>query len=145
MEPDRKNAYEQGWEMGKTIRLKCNDCNRTYDLNAGQGMKDHSLERVLGYFEAQTADMIRVKLSVLDENGSWSYRRMIGYCSSCRTFREIPTFHIIENNKEYVTAVKCQCGGICELIDDTDPSAIEDIKCPECGGNMSAVKIGMWD
>ena len=131
--------------MGETIRLKCNDCNKAYDLNIGQGIKDNSLDRILGYFDGVTSDMISRKLSVLGTKKSWSFRRMIGYCSSCRSFREIPTFHIFEDQKEYVTATKCQCGSTCEIIDDNDTDAMGSLICPECGGKISSSITAMWD
>ncbi len=131
--------------MGKTIRLKCNDCGKSYDLNIGQGRADNSLDRVLGYFDQETADLIRAKLSILGADERWIYRKMIGYCSSCRSFKEIPTFNIVDDRKDFITAAKCQCNNSCELIDDTDASAMDAVTCPECGGSMSASVLSRWD
>lgn len=127
------------------IRLKCNDCGRTFDVSVGQGRKDNEVDRILTYFDVSDADIIKEKLSVLGEHDSWSYRKMIGYCSTCRSFTEIPTFHFNNNDEEYVTAGRCTCGGICTLIDDADKEKMESLECPECNGTIEVQHLGMWD
>lgn len=131
--------------MGRSIRLTCNDCKQSYDLNIGQGRSDNNLERVLGYFDRQSADLIRGKLSVLGEDAYWNYRAMIGYCGSCGSYSSIPTITVKNNGKDYVTAGKCSCGATCELIDDNDQTRMNDMRCPKCHGKMTAEITGTWD
>ncbi len=131
--------------MGDIIRLECNDCGSSYEFNVGKGMVDHSLDRVLSHFDESTADLIRTKLSVIDKDDSWDYRKMIGFCNSCSTLSEIPTFVINGDGKEYVTVRKCDCGAPFELFDDEDESRMNEIKCPKCKGKMSFEYTGMWD
>ena len=101
--------------MGRSIRLTCNDCKQSYDLNIGQGRFDNNLERVLGYFDRQSADLIRGKLSVLGEDAYWNYCAMIGYCESCGSYSSIPTI------------------------------TVKDLRCPKCHGKMTAEITGTWD
>ena len=131
--------------MGELIRLKCEKCGKSYDLGIGQGMTDNNLETVLAHFDPQTADRIRKELSTQKPGDRWSYRKMIGYCDSCRSYSEIPTFHITKNDKNLTVAGKCSCGSICTLIDDSDRAKMSDIRCPLCNGIMTAVSNGMWD
>ncbi len=131
--------------MGRSIRLTCNDCKQSYDLNIGQGRSDNDLDRVLGYFDHQTAELIRGKLSVLGEDTYWNYRNMIGYCGSCGSYSSIPTFTIKNKRKDYVTARKCSCGCACELIEDNDQTRMNDLRCPKCRGRMTAEITGTWD
>ncbi len=131
--------------MVEIIRLTCNECKKSYDLNVGQGMKDNRLDRVLTYFDEQTADIVKAKLSLISKPDSWSYRKMIGYCDACKSYLEIPTLWIISDGKEYVTAAKCRCGNTCRLIDDNDGAKMNNLSCPVCGAVMSASNTGIWD
>ena len=131
--------------MGRSIRLTCNDCKQSYDLNIGQGISDRNLEQVLVNFDRQTSDTIREKLSFLGEDAYWNYRRMIGYCGSCGSYSSIPTITIKNNGKDYITAAKCSCGGTCELIEDNDQTRMNDIRCHRCHGKMTVEITGMWD
>ncbi len=131
--------------MGELIRLECKKCGRSYDIGVGHGMADKNLDTVLGYFDDPTATHIRELLSSKEAGSRWSYRRMIGYCGSCRSFFEIPTFHITNKEKEQTVAAKCRCGNNCVLFDDTDKAQMDSIKCPECKENMTAKSAGMWD
>ena len=131
--------------MGRSIRLKCNDCSVSYDLRIGQGISDNKIENALGHFDEKTADLIRRKISVLEEDGYWNYRSMIGYCETCRSFVETPTFHIFNYGKKYVTAQKCSCGADVTLIDENDQSGMNDLKCPQCSGKITMEPTGMWD
>ena len=131
--------------MGEIIRLKCNDCKQSYELNIGQGIADNTIEKVLGHFDDVTADLIKQKLSVLGEDTYWNYRRMIGYCDSCGSYQEIPTFKITADGKDHVIAEKCNCGNTCELIDDNDQARMNDIRCPKCKSRMTVQITGMWD
>ncbi|MCR5672972.1 MAG: hypothetical protein K6F87_04580 [Lachnospiraceae bacterium] len=131
--------------MGDIIRLECNECGKSYDLNIGRGMADNSLDRVLGHFDESTSDLIRSKLSVIDKEDYWGYRRMIGRCGSCGTFAAIPVFVINGDGKEYLTAQKCECGASYEIYDDDDDARMKEIRCPKCNGTMSALYTGMWD
>ena len=132
-------------KMGQSIRLTCDNCKSTYDLKIGQGRADGNIDRVLAYFDDATSNLIKEKLSVAGEQAVWNYRRMIGSCKACGSFSEIPTFSIRNNDKVYVTAGKCGCGSVCELIDDTDDSRMSKITCPKCGKTVSAEITGMWD
>ena len=131
--------------MGRSIRLKCNDCSVSYDLRIGQGIRDNKIENVLGHFDPETSELIRQKLLVLGADQYWNYRRMIGYCDSCKSYLEVPTFQIIENEKRYVTAGKCSCGSSVTLIDDDDQAGMNDLKCPQCSGKITMEPTGMWD
>ena len=131
--------------MGDTIRLKCNDCGKSYDLNIGRGMADNSLDRILSHFDESTSDLIRSKLSVTDKEDSWAYRRMIGCCFSCGIFEAVPVFIINGDGKEYITAEKCKCGASYDIFDDDDDARMKGLKCPKCNGTMSAEYTGMWD
>ena len=131
--------------MGRSIRLTCNDCKEYIDLNIGQSRSDNKLDRVLGHFDGQTSDLIKEKLSLLGEDAYWNYCSMIGYCESCGSYSEIPTFTIKDNGKDYVTAGKCSCGSTCELIDDNDQTRMNDLRCPKCQGRMTVETTGMWD
>ena len=131
--------------MGRSIRLTCNDCKQSYDLNIGQSRSDNKLDRVLGYFDDKTADLIRGKLSFLGEDAYWNYRSMIGYCGKCGSFSSIPTLTIKDNGKDYVTAGKCSCGNPCELIEDNDQTRMKDLRCPGCRGKMTVEITGNWD
>ena len=131
--------------MGRSIRLTCNDCKQSYDLKIGQGRSDNKLERVIGYFDGQTADLIQEKLSLLGEDAYWNYRSMIGYCKACGSYSSIPTLTIKDNGKDYVTAGKCSCGGTCELIEDKDQTRMNDLRCPKCQGKMTVEITGNWD
>ncbi len=117
----------------------------SYDLRIGQGISDNKIENALGHFDEKTADLIRRKISVLEEDGYWNYRSMIGYCESCRSFVETPTFHIFNYGKKYVTAQKCSCGADVTLIDENDQSGMNDLKCPKCSGMITMEPTGMWD
>ena len=131
--------------MGRSIRLTCNECKKSFDLNIGQGISDNNVDTVLGHFEGSTADLLREKISILGRESYWNYRSMIGYCGSCKSYVAIPTLTIVDNGKEYVTAGKCGCGSSCELIDDNDDTRMKDIKCPKCNGTMTVEMTGMWD
>ena len=131
--------------MGETIRLKCNDCKRSFDLDTGHGRYDNDLERVLAYFDDRTAEIIKAKLSAAGCDAAWSYRKMIGYCSSCGSIKEIPTFHITDNENKYTVAAKCECGGDPALYDPDDPAAADAVRCPDCHGTMTVEHLGIWD
>ncbi len=138
-----ENAYERGWEMGELIRLKCEKCGRTFDLGIGQGMLDYDPEKVLMHFDPAASDTFRAVISASQDK--WSYRKMIGYCSKCRTYSAIPTIHITNKGKEQALAAKCACGNTCVIFDDTDRVQMSRIKCPDCLGTMTAQSTGMWD
>lgn len=131
--------------MGRSIRLTCNDCKQSYDLKIGQSRSDNKLDRVLGHFDRQTADLIKEKLSFLGEDAYWNYRSMIGYCRTCGSYSSIPTLTITDNGKDYVTAEKCSCGGLCMLIEDNDQTRMNDLRCPKCSGKMTVEITGNWD
>ena len=131
--------------MGAIYRLTCRDCKKAYELNVGQGMFDNRIENVLGYFDDKTADLIKEKLSITESSMLWSFRRMIGSCSICKTLEEIPVFTITDEGKDYATAGKCSCGSSAVLFDYNDPKQMDEIKCPVCGGSMDVTKTGMWD
>ncbi len=129
--------------MGEIIRLECQKCGNSYELFTGAGMKDNDLEKVLGHFDEAAANDIRQKLSGSNKNDDWSYRSMIGYCSSCRTYRSIPTFNM--SNKT-VTTAKCECKAVCELFDEAQVlKGTQKLNCPQCNGMMTATSTGMWD
>ncbi|MBR4575030.1 MAG: hypothetical protein IKO16_08970 [Lachnospiraceae bacterium] len=131
--------------MGETIRLKCNDCGNSYELGIGHGMADNRLDTVLGYFDEVSAERIRRILPASDKGYRWSYRKMIGYCSSCRSYIEIPTFSIMNNEENTTVAATCRCGNNCMLIDDNDKARMNSLLCPKCNGKMTAEIAGMWD
>lgn len=131
--------------MGELIRLKCEKCGRSYEIGVGHGMADKNLDAVLRNFDDPTAAHIREMLSSSESGTGWSYRKMIGYCSSCRSFFEIPTFHITNKEKEQTVAAKCRCGNNCVLFDDEDRDQMATIKCPDCNDFMTASSAGMWD
>ncbi len=131
--------------MGEMIRLKCNDCGNSYDLMIGQGMLDSDLETVKGHFDPKAVSEIEAGLASYKEDAIWSYRQMIGYCSSCRSITSVPTFHIFNKGEEIITAGTCECGHIPVLTDDNDEQAMRHIKCPVCNSPMKPEITGMWD
>ena len=131
--------------MGELIRLKCEKCGTAFGLGIGHGMTDHDLDAVLSYFDPASADQIKSGISRMSAGDRWSYRKMIGYCDTCRSYFEIPTFHIINSENEQIVAAKCRCGNDCVLFDDDDKEQMAGIKCPECHGNMTVESAGNWD
>ena len=131
--------------MGETIRLKCNDCGNSYEFGIGHGMADNRIDTVLRYFDKASSDRIKMILSTVQKGYKWSYRKMIGYCSSCRSYIEIPTFNIKNKEKEMTVAATCRCGNNCMLIDDNDEARMNSLLCPKCNGKMTVEIAGMWD
>ena len=131
--------------MGDQIRLNCRKCDKSYDLAIGHGMADNRIDTVLTYFDDDKAEVIRAALASAKDGGQWSYRKMIGYCDKCRSYFEIPTFHITDNDKEQIVAAKCRCGNDCMIFDDDDKTQMAGLKCPGCSSVMTVETTGMWD
>lgn len=124
--------------MGEIYRIRCDKCSIDNQLYLGNGMRDYSIENVLGAFDEEELDFKAV-IKMANE-GTWVYKRSIAYCGNCKKYYAAPVLAIKHNNEKYGYVGKCSCNehGSLKRFSAGCP-------CDACGGKLSATFIGMWD
>ena len=134
--------------MGVLFEICCPHCGYKRNLNLGQGVMDHKLEKVLPLFSRELQERIKKALQDMSDEYFWVMERKLGYCRECGVYEAVPVFRILYGDRELRFGEKCVCGSDYDILtmDETElAKEIAECVCQNCKGRLEGKIVGNWD
>ena len=123
--------------MGTIRKFTCPDCDWTWQVNLGHGIRHATLESVLTEFPEEMHPAI-----LADSDGSptpiFDFQYRAAHCPQCNKIISLPVISIGGT----VHAGSCpHCGSKPELLKEE-----QSLHCPQCGSTrLAGQNMGHWD